>query len=98
MSDEKKINWVGWLMGIAATLVIAVMAWIGSILMFGFDEYVKGLASEATLEDSQTITKLKDDVTSIKTSLDAEAEKNAEFRRQQAEDMRNLIRIISDGN
>ena len=96
MSDEKHINWVAWLLGIAATLVIAVMGWIGSILLFGFDNYVKDLAAEVTLEDSQTITTLKDDMTSIKTSLEAEARKSEEFRAQQREDMRNLIRIISD--
>lgn len=98
MSDDEKkgINWVAWLLGIASSLAIAILVWIGSILLFGVEEYVKELAAEATLEDSQTISALQTDVTTIKTSLEAEAAKSEEFRAQQREDMRNLIRIISD--
>ena len=96
MSDGKEINWVAWILGIGGTIVTAALLWIIQFLVFGFEEYIKDVAGTAKIVDPATVTTLQNDVSTIKTTLTQEAEKNKEFREQQAEDMRNLIRIISE--
>lgn len=98
MSDEKKINWVGWALGIGGTVVTGLVVWIGQFMLFGFDEYVKNVAATAQAVDSEAFTTVTTDIADIKATLEAEAARDKEWREQQQEDMRNLIRIVSDND
>lgn len=98
MSDEKRAKWVNWLLGIGATVVTGMVVWIGQFMMFGFDEYVKNVAATAQAVDSEAFTGVTTDIADIKATLEAEAARDKEWREQQQEDMRNLIRIVSDND
>ena len=98
MSDEKKINWKGWILGIGGTVVTGMVVWIGQFMLFGFDEYIKKVAATAQAVDSDQWTSVQTDISDIKATLEAEAERDKEWREQQQEDMRNLVRIISDND
>ncbi len=96
--DDKKINWAGWALGIGGTVVTGLVVWFGQFMLFGFDEYVKNVAATAQAVDSEQFQSVQTDIADIKATLEAEAERDKEWREQQQEDMRNLIRIISDND
>jgi hypothetical protein len=96
--SEGKINWKNWALGIGGTIVTGVVVWIGQFMMFGFDEYVKEVAATAQAVDSTQFQTVQTDIADIKATLEAEAQRDKEWREQQREDMRNLIKIISDND
>lgn len=97
VAEEPKHDWLKWALGIAATLVTALVLWIVQFLVFGFEEYVKDVAAKGTVPvATQTqIDNIESSVGTLVTQVEAEAERNREFREEQREDMRNLVRIIS---
>lgn len=94
--SEGKINWKNWALGIGGTIVTGIVVWIGQFMLFGFDEYVKEVAATAQAVDSDAYQEIQTDIAAINTLLEAEAQRDKEWREQQQEDMRNLIRIISE--
>lgn len=95
-SAVQEVKWVGWALGIGGTLVTALLIWLVQFFAFGFEEYVKEVAATAQAVDSQQFQQVETDIATIKQTLVTEAERDKEFRLQQQEDMRNLVRIISE--
>ena len=73
----------------------ALLLWIVQFFAFGFEEYVKEVAGTASPVDPAAFQQVQTDIADIKSTLVTEAERDQEWREQQAEDMRNLIQIIS---
>jgi hypothetical protein len=93
--SEGKPKWMAWALGIGGTLVTALLLWIVQFFAFGFEEYVKEVAGSASPVDPVVVSTMQTDIADIKATLVTEAERDQEWREQQAEDMRNLIQIIS---
>ncbi len=93
--EKKPINWIGWALGVGGSVTVAGLLWLIQFFAFGFEEYVKEVAATAQAVDSQQFQAVELDISTIKQTLIAEADRNREFREQQQEDMRNLIQIIS---
>lgn len=95
---KPKHDWKGTAIGIGATLLTAMILAFGGFMIFGFEKYVENIAAQTLANDGvpqATITHIQSDITDIKSTLEIEAQRDREFREQQAADMRNLVSIIS---
>lgn len=91
-------NWTAWALGIGGALTTVGLLWIIQFLSFGFEEYVENIAARTYQNDGvpqATITDIETRLTGIEGSLEAQATANEEFRREQRQDMRNLVSIVS---
>jgi hypothetical protein len=96
--EKPKHNWVAWGLGIGGAVVTAGLLWFIQFLVFGFEEYIEGIASRTYQNDGvpqASITTIETRLTGIEGAITAQATANEEFRREQREDMRNLVSIIS---
>lgn len=92
--EHPKHNWLAWALGIGGAIVTASLLWIIQFLVFGFEEYVKDVAATEAVPMT-TISAIRSDINTIKTSIEAQEAANIEFRKEQRADMRNLVSIMS---